>query len=42
MVNSKHFENDTLPAFRSTFGARVLKILGGLFQIPEHVIFKQP
>ncbi len=24
------------------FGARVLKILGGVFQIPEHVIFKQP
>ncbi len=24
------------------FGARVLKILGGVFQIPEHVLFKQP
>ncbi len=24
------------------FGARLLKILGGVFQIPEHVLFKQP
>ncbi len=24
------------------FGARLLKILGGVFQITEHVLFKQP